>query len=203
MTKRLFLLILLVILCTVQVFSQTSAIKAFGKISRPEKWWTISHIFVALKAWHITKQVRVTVDSMKINNMLDGDSNGGKLDAFRHAYWMASLSSKIGSRKSYKLGVAHEKGNRLEFENNQLEDGLLPDSASCAMDLLNNQIGITIGSQNKLNLKIKILDEIKNGNLFILRKDKLGNYLDCNGKQIDLSLYKHQWNIPKCIVKSD
>ena len=75
--------------------TNTSVCKQFKRISSPEKCWVINHIFVAKKAWRITQYVRLQTDSIQKTNMLDGDANGGQVDAFRHAFWMASLSQKM------------------------------------------------------------------------------------------------------------
>ena len=99
------------------------------------------HPFVAKRAYDCTKYVVAAVDSLKRAGTIGTDHNGGSLDAFRHAYWMANLSSAIGSRKALKLGKAHEKGNYLEYKRHRLEDSILPDSVSCAMDLANNRVG--------------------------------------------------------------
>ncbi|MBK6839510.1 MAG: hypothetical protein IPG90_15685 [Bacteroidetes bacterium] len=61
------------------------------------------------KTWKITEQARMETKSLLLDSRLDGDEDGGQLDAFRHAFWMASLSQKICWRKALKLGIAHEK----------------------------------------------------------------------------------------------
>src|ERR1700741_2953495 len=111
-----------------------SAVKYFSKLSRPEKCWVIAHPFKAKKAFRITKHVLLDVDSVKASGIIGTDNNGGKLDAFKHAYWMASVAIKIGSRRAKKLGIAHEKGNWIQFKKHQLEDTVLPDSVSAVMD---------------------------------------------------------------------
>jgi hypothetical protein len=187
------------------VYSQ-SAIKQFCKLSRPEKCWVLTRPFKAKAAAHITKNVLGVVDSIKSTGTIGNDMNGGKLDAFRHAYWMISLTAVIGKKASLKLGKAHEKGNYIEFRRRKLEDNILPDSVSCLMDLNNNLAGATAYDNDTLSapeIQQKILDLLKEGKLYIIKKDKDGNYLYCDGTFIDTNVWKGKWNIPKCLITSD
>lgn len=182
-----------------------SSFKQFQMLSRPEKCWVISHPFVAMKAIKTTKAVLLTVDSIKKTNIIGIDMNGGKVDAFKHAYWMLSLTDKIGKGRSLKLGKAHEKGNYLEFKKKKLEDKILPDSVSSEMDLRNNRVGAESLKMLKTSndmLKV-ILEALNEGRLFIIKKDKQGNYLYCDGTFIDTNVWAGKWNIPKCLIPSD
>ena len=85
--------------------------KQFKKLSSPKKIWVLFHPFKANKALMVSKEAYRIADSIKKSPLLDGDASGGQVDAFRHAFWMASLTAEIGWRKARKLGVAHEKGN--------------------------------------------------------------------------------------------
>jgi hypothetical protein len=77
------------------------------------------------------------------------------------------------------------------------------------MDLYNNEVGTQIGlsaiseASDSALLKQKIVDEIKKGSMKILLKDPSGNWLDCNGVKLNISVYLHSWFIPKCLVFSD
>jgi hypothetical protein len=185
-----------------------SAYKSFCDLSGPEKNWVIFHLFVAGKVRKLTNEARITASDMLKDSLLDGDGNGGQIDAFRHSYWMALLSQKIKPRKALALGKAHEKGNFKSFKKgNYDEENSLPDSSLCEMDLFNNKIGSEIGYQNrslqKDSLKILIRSAILNGQMKIISKNKAGAPLDCNGNLIDLGNYTGKWNIPKCVVGSD
>lgn len=179
----------------------------FHKLSCPEKRWVIFHPFIAKKAFLLTNEARSAAKEMGSDSLLDGDENGGQVDAFRHAYWMALLSENICWRKAKSLGKAHEKGNYREFKKHRLEEGTLPDSVSGEMDLFNNEVGIKIGRENKTSngeeLKIKIRDAVIGGKMIIIKKSISGEVLDCKGNIINLNDYVHQWNIPKCLIRSD
>ena len=54
---------------------------------------------------------------MRRYTSIGDDNNGGALDAFKHAFWMARLTQGIGHRASLSLGKAHEKGNYKAFLN--------------------------------------------------------------------------------------
>jgi len=138
---------------------------------------------------------------------LDNFNNGGKLDAFRHVFFMAVFSQKIKAKKIKKLGIAHEKGNYRQFKKHQNEEGEQPDSLSNVMDLKNNELGLIIGAENKKlpldELKLKVIKEINAGKATIIKRNSNGHYVDCNNQLIDQKLYVNKWYVPKCLVLSD
>ena len=188
-------------------FSQESRFKSFKSLSRPEKIWVIFHPFISKKAYHISKEATKMADNLANDRQLDGDKNGGQIDAFRHAFWMASLTQEICWRKARSLGNAHEKGNEIFFKRNKAEDGTIPDKVSCEMDLLNNDIGIKIGREKydfeTEQLVFFIKSEILNGNLWIIKKDRNGNFLNKDGEIIEIDKLKGKWENDKCLVRSD
>jgi len=200
--QAIILFLILLGLC-----ESTIAQSSFRKLSHPEKCWVLCHPFKARKAQVITKRVQFVVDSIKKTGTIGADENGGKLDAFKHTFWMTSLALKIGKKQSIKLGKAHEKGNYLQFKRHTLEDSILPDSISSEMDYRNNEIG-TNSFFGKCHFKITeteivetVLRKLKSGGLFIIKKDSSGNYLDCNGAIIDMELWLGKWGIPKCLIQ--
>ena len=189
-------------LCSVAI-GQSS----FRKLSRPEKFWVVFHPLKAKKAKRITKEVQLCVDSVKQSGIIGRDGNGGKLDAFKHTYWMSMLSQNIGKKQALKLGKAHEKGNYLQYKKRSLEDSILPDSVSSEMDLKNNEIGVNSIERchfkiSPYELKILVLEKLKDGQLYIIKKDPAGNYLDCQGAVINREAWLGKWNIPKCLISS-
>ncbi|MCF6224125.1 MAG: hypothetical protein L3J34_10405 [Flavobacteriaceae bacterium] len=203
MMKTLWIFLLLTSLNT---FSQ-SAVKKFTSLSSPEKWWVIFHPFQAKKAFYITNDVLKITDSIGKTQLLDTDINGGKLDAFKHSYWLARLSIKIGARASLKLGEAHEKGNYRTFKKMQIEDGVAPDKIATTMDLFNNEIGVKIANKNegltKQELIHFIIWEINKGSMKIIKKDTLGNFLTCDNLLINLQTISGKWENDKCLVASN
>ncbi|HEY6160610.1 MAG TPA: hypothetical protein VI112_05285 [Bacteroidia bacterium] len=186
-------------------------VSAFRKISRPEKRWALAHPFAAKKAFKLTRFVLHVCDSLRNDTSLDGDMNGGQLDAFRHAYWMCLLTQHIPAKKAYKLGVAHEKGNMYDFKRKDLEENVRPDSMACVMDLINDQLGIQFGlgnvhSKKRLSdtdLVGLIINEVRGGHMSILLKNKEGRFVTCDGDAINMADYRDKWNVPKCLAKSD
>ena len=177
-------------------------------LSRPEKCWVMMHPFVAKKAMLASRQVLIITDSIAKLGIIGNDNNGGKLDAFKHSYWMVYLSFKIGSRKALKLGKAHEKGNYLQWKKKMLEDFILPDSVSSEMDLKNNREGIRIYKECKhVHFKSEMIDktlqELAEGKLFIIKKDENKSYLTCDNHPILMEEWKGKWGIPKCIIASN
>ncbi|CAN5421460.1 hypothetical protein BH11BAC1_BH11BAC1_02250 [soil metagenome] len=178
----------------------------FKKLSCPEKWWVVCHPFIAKKAYHITLEARNVSKEMEKDSLLDHDSDGGQVDAFRHSYWMARLSQEICWRKATSLGKAHERGNFRDFKNHRSGEEIFSDSIAGAMDLFNNKTGIDLGRKNKMLPKEEIQKlvraKILNGGMKIILKDARGNSLDCKGNIIELKNYSGTWNIPRCLVNS-
>jgi hypothetical protein len=186
--------------------SQTAS-QSWHKLSKPEKHWVYAHPLIARKAFRITQSVLLSAKTEEQDSKLDGRANGGQVDAFRHAYWMAMLGKTIGTSRAAKLGRAHELGNREDFEKGRTEEGSRPDSVSCAMDLQNNLEGIAICKLNPdaspEQLKTIVIREILEGKMVIIRIGADGEFLDCKNNRIDLQLWKKAWNIPKCLVPSN
>ena len=186
--------------------AQISTLHSFLKLSMAEKKWAIGHLFIAKKAWVITDRCRFVTDSLGKNGIPDRDPSDGKLDAFRHTFWMATLSEKIGVRKSLSLGRAHEQGNYRDCKRNRFEEGSIPDMASTDMDLYNNKIGVGIGMALKGNgekLKIdSILKAIAKGKMRIVLKDTLGRSCDAAFHPIPLEAMKGKWITPRILVPS-
>jgi len=180
--------------------------QSFKKISKPEKKWVFFHPFKAKKAFQISKEAEKTKDSIGSFGNIGKDNNGGQLDAFKHSFWVARLTQKIGKRAALSLGKAHEKGNYKTYTKRKLEDGYLPDKASSTMDLFNNNVGANFGVRykktSKKNLVQHLLKALENGELRILNKDNLGNFLDYKGQIIPLDSLRHRWETKKCLVKS-
>lgn len=119
---------------------------------------------------------------------------------------MAALSQKIKVSKLRKLGQAHEKGNYLQFLKGVQEDGELPDSLSTVMDLYNNEVGFDYGQTHKHatleQLATEILKAINQGHLKVIKRDKNGNYLNCDNQILNLETLHSQWRNEKCLVSS-
>lgn len=172
--------------------------------SRYEFFWSLRHPFAALKVKKIYKQLKPYYVEDELKKNLDAFSSGGKLDAFRHVYYMAAFAQKIKAKKVLKLGKAHEKTNYLRFKRGKFENDVLADSMSCVMDLKNNEIGVKLGSENKKltleELKQAAMQLIQKGNAFFLSIDNQGRFLDCQNQVINLADYKGKWFIPKCLL---
>ena len=181
--------------------------KEFKKLSRPEKTWVIMHPFAALKAAGISYNARKTADSLKTSAIMDGDADGGQVDAFRHAYWMAMLCRDIGWRKAYRLGKAHEKGNYLDYKKHRTEDGSLPDKAACDMDLWNNNTGINISLKHaKLSndsLQKLVTAYVLQGKMKVIRKNAKGEFLDRDYRIIPSDSLRARWENDKVLDHSD
>lgn len=177
------------------------------KLGKYEYAWVFWHPFAALKVYSIKKHCATIYNTYKNDKRLDAFSNGGKLDAYRHVFYMAAFSQKIKPKKVKKLGMAHEKNNYRQFLRSETEFGERADSLSSVMDLKNNLLGIEFGTSNR-KLNLSQLNEwaimaVISGKATILKRDPDGNFLTCEDKSIDFSLYSKKWFVPKCLVPSD
>jgi hypothetical protein len=179
----------------------------FFALSAPEKKWALFHPFAAMKVKKIQDECVKNYDQRELRQSLDSFPAGGKLDAFRHVYSMAAFSQKIRTGKIRRLGEAHEKGNYRQFKKQQLEEGEKPDSLSSVMDLKNNDLGITIGCNNRsLDLRALgqlVIGAIDEGKALVFKRNNRGEYLDCENKPVDPKKYARRWYVPKCLVRSD
>ena len=206
-TKLCSCLLVAALLLSSNLFGQKKNVYTkFNALSRPEKVWVFLHPFVSRTAYLISNKTIEAVKNLKLKNTIGQDEAGGELDAFKHTFWMALLSQKINSEKARKLGIAHEKGNYQGFKKRKLEDNSCSDKASCEMDLWNNNIGIEIGCTNKTaniaELETLVIQALVNGNLLIIKKDSLGNYLNAQGAIIKTESFCKSWDNEKCLIKS-
>lgn len=178
----------------------------FSRLSGPEKCWVIWHPFKAKTALNISLDAIRKTDSLDRDGIIGHDRNGGKLDAFKHSYWMAVMSRQIGEKSALKLGKAHEKGNYKTFKKGKLEDGFLPDKPSSDMDLFNNEMGVEISSKNsnltERELISVLIKAIENGDLRILKKTNTV-FLTCQGQVIAEKDLKGKWDNDKCLIPSN
>ncbi len=203
MKKRVFIIVL--IFLSSQISAQSNWEK-FRKLSCTHKTWVVFHPFKAKKASEISMEATKVSDSVAKTDLLDKDITGGQVDAFRHAYWTARLQQEIGKRAAISLGKAHERDNYRTFKKHRTEDGIVPDQASKEMDLFNNKVGLRFtqkgipASQNELTQNI--VDAILMGDLKVIKKDTLGNYLTCDGALIPSSALGNSWLNKKCVIPS-
>lgn len=202
-----FCLLLILLLLSTVGWSQNSLFRSFASVSCAEKRWAMKHLFIAKQAWKITERVRIVTDSLKQRAIPDQDASGGKLDAFRHSFWMASLTKRIGARRALSLGRAHERGNYRDYKKKRFEEGDIPDKAAGEMDLYNNGVGSKIGTQSKGSYEKDIIEAILSaihaGNMKIILKDAEGRSCDSLMQPIPASAMKGKWDTPRVLVASD
>ncbi|MBM3436635.1 MAG: hypothetical protein FJY07_10520 [Bacteroidetes bacterium] len=209
--KRVFVQIVVLISVFSVSFVQAQQESANSKninVSCPEKWWVMMHPFVAGKAFAITLNVMKITDSISHEKNSEFNLTPQQADAFRHAFWMASLVQEINRRKARSLGNAHERGNYRTFRKNtrQGRDDL-HDEASKQMDLWNNRVGIETGcsklGSDRKELIQAVLDSVESGSLKIIRTNPSGKFVDCNGNLIAEENYENKWINDKCLVDSN
>ncbi len=177
------------------------------EISKYEYRWAMLHPLAAKRVQKHLAEAMAVYKEVKNAKELDGFENGGTLDAFRHAFTMAYLARYVQIDKLRKLGKSHEKGNEYFFYKNHQEFGERADSLACVMDLRNNELGFEIGKKSKNvskeELKNLIIEQIKQGNAWKLKKNSQNHYISCQNEAFLIENYKGKWFLPKCLVKSN
>ncbi|MGI8892951.1 MAG: DUF6973 domain-containing protein [Bacteroidia bacterium] len=188
-------------------FAYSQKGRGFFKLNPSVQLWVITHPFSACRASKISDKALNMTMIVKDDPRLDGLENGGQVDAFRHAYWMALMSQQYNCRRAYRLGKAHEKGNVRDFRKGRLEEGELPDSVSVAMDLFNNCIGVTIGFENseasENELAEIVIHKILAGEMRIIKRNAEGWFIDCDDQIIQPGEWLGIWQNSRCLVKSN
>ena len=75
------------------------------------------------------------------------------------------------------------------------------------MDLQNNDEGLKLISKrskvSKNGLIFRVVNAIKGGKFKVIKKNKEGSFLTCDGKIINQEELKGKWKNNKCLVSSD
>lgn len=173
-------------------------------MSCKNKVWAIRNVSSLKKALVISNEVLNTMDSLYRENLFETNSEGSRLDAFRHIYWMYSLASEIGIEKSRRIGLIYEDYNQYVFSVRSCSGY---DFAGRLMDEYNNELGLYLFSKMGVREKEEVFEEIMNlisrGCARIVAKDKLQRSLDANDNVIPESEWKSQWNNNRCLIKSN
>jgi hypothetical protein len=184
-----------------------SKFKRFTQLPRPVRNWTLGHLWVANRVWNISNRALALTDSMRYSPELDGDFDGGKLDAFRHGIWMALLVQEIPWKKAERLGEAYERGNYLDFKRGKIEDGAFQDAASSSMDLTNNSSGREIGANHRnaseADLIQAVLFGIQVGDFVMILKDNHRNSIRPNGEVIKMDPAAPKWENGRSVVPTN
>lgn len=177
---------------------------SFFKLGSAERWWVVSHIFVAKKSKEITQRSIQLSDSVAKAENFPNRQSGGEKDAFRHALWMALLAEEIGVKKALNLGIAHEKENRKDFEKGRKEDGALPDSVAVEMDLFNNSVGAKISEECTADsILICVKQKLYDGEMKIVKMNLKGESLNEYDEPIPRKLWEGNWKNERLLVPSN
>lgn len=176
----------------------------FRSMSCKNKMWTIKNVPSLKKALVISNEVLNTMDSLYKENLFETNSEGSRLDAFRHIYWMYSLAFEIGIEKSRRIGIIYEDYNQYVFSIRSFSGY---DFAGRMMDEYNNELGLYLFSKIGVREKDEVFEEImiliSRGCARIVAKDKLQRSLDRNNNVIPDGEWKSQWNNSRYLIKSN
>lgn len=205
-SKVVFYFIFFIWVQPIELLAQ-GKISQFLDLSLPEKKWVMAHPIKAQKAFYYTDIAKEVADSLKGSKALDKDMNGGQLDAFRHAYWMALMTQTFSFKAAMKMGEAHEKSNKAMFFKLTTNENRMMDKPSCKMDLINNLLGYQFGKNNasltEKELINALINEAQRGGLVVLKKHHSGQYLDEFGCIIPEIEWLNKWQNRKVLIASN
>lgn len=178
-----------------------------GAAANPNLLWALSHPMASVKVNSIYKKQQFIYKKEELKMVLDSFGDCGKLDAFRHVYFMAAFAQKIKVKKLRRLGIAHEEENYREFLKGEADAEFRHDSLSMVMDLYNNELGFQTGlafpELEPEALKMKVIEKIQAGEALIAKRNLQGTFLDCEGNRLSMKDYSGKWFVPKCLIRSD
>ena len=108
---------------------------------------------------------------------LTTEGEGSQRNAIRHTLWQAILTDKFGKGHAKRIGNAHEDGIDIDLSQRRFNTRHLADKA---VDLLNNEIGRTIGEQNpgidNATMAEKVAAELCNNGLWTASENRDGTF---------------------------
>jgi hypothetical protein len=133
------------------------AAQAFAA-SHPQATFVINHPGVAwnlrysASAWRDPSKTNLTTNTVRFANSLGlNDTKSGlgtQVNAFRHVEWSASLTVKYGAEIATEAANSHEHNPNVDLSVRNFSGKNAAGEADQTVDLLNNQIGRSIGEAN-------------------------------------------------------
>jgi hypothetical protein len=175
--------------------------------TREEYTWALIHPIVALKVNKMKHAIDTVYDRYVKLALPDSFDRGGKLDAFRHVFYMSVFTQKSRVKAVRKLGKAHERANLRNFKKNKEELGDLADEIFSEMDLINNEVGFLIGPAHKKAstqaIVELVLQAIADGKAKIVLRNCQGSYVGCEQLSPVSSGVRIAPSNKKCLVPSN
>lgn len=92
---------------------------------------------------------------------------GAERNAYRHTLWQAIITNAMDEKQARKIGNAHEC--RSAYDATKLYTSL--DEVDTTIDLMNNEIGRSIGAKNKgasnKEMALMVLNEFRDNGLWV------------------------------------
>lgn len=125
----------------------------YGHLGKSERAWVLAHPFDAMK---INEAKRVAI--LETLRRFPGGQHNTPADAFRHCYWSALVTSRIGESKAREFTTWHEAKPNNPF-------------CEWRMDIANNAVGIEIGRRggNDAQLAKACFEALQQGRLWSYR----------------------------------
>ena len=146
--------------------------------------YSINHPIIAVRVGFAKdggKNLSSVASNFAINmsraGRLTTEGEGSQRNAIRHTLWQAILTDKFGKGHAKRIGNAHEDGIDIDLSQRRFNTRHLADKA---VDLLNNEIGRTIGEQNpgidNATMAEKVAAELCNNGLWTASENRDGTF---------------------------
>lgn len=158
-------------------FSRNSDIKTVA--------YSVNHPIIAIKVGKAIDGGTNGISSFSSNyaiNMskaanLSMDGEGSSRNAIRHTLWQAILTDEFGINQAERIGNNHETGAKVDYSKRVFSN---IEEADRLCDLLNNEIGRSIGKQNKdadnATMAKKVADTFYHSGLWTVSENSGNNF---------------------------
>ena len=145
----------------------------------------VEHPVIAIKVGtveHLSTNISTNAARFAINSGLQENKSheGSEVNAFRHTIWQATITVNYSATIAKQVGDAHEVTPSVDLSKRNFSGSDALSQADQTIDLLNNQLGRQIGSDNpKASMKEiagKTLDYFHTHGLYTAVKQEDGSY---------------------------
>ena len=155
--------------------------KGLSAVARTAKF-ALSHPLIAAEiGYWIKGSTNISTNAVRFatrNDVLSG-GDGAESNAFRHTLWQSYITNRHGVEIATSIGNAHEENPDVNLRNRRFRTQL---DADQTIDLLNNQIGRSLGNTAPIGMRdmaLRVLEVFYRDGLYTAKQSEDGSwYID-------------------------
>ena len=155
--------------------------KGLSAVARTAKF-ALSHPLIAAEiGYWIKGSTNISTNAVRFatrNDVLSG-GDGAESNAFRHTLWQSYITNRHGIEIATSIGNAHEENPDVNLRNRRFRTQL---DADQTIDLLNNQIGRSLGNTAPIGMRdmaLRVLEVFYRDGLYTAKQSEDGSwYID-------------------------